>query len=218
MIKENQRLLNQLHVLSDGVLVFASMLLAYWLRFCVLSGTASFPFSSYLLLGGAAVALCLSTYAIAGLYASYRAVRFHKEAQTLFLATVLDTLVLISVLFVFKLSEMSRWLLVFFGALTFGSLLCKRALLRLTLRHYRRLGFNRKTPCWWWGMERWPPGMCKRSGRTGTWDFWWTGYVASRKRLKGVEHLGGYDRLEAVLEDRNPDEVVRWPWRRRNTP
>lgn len=207
MIKENQRLLNQLHVLSDGVLVFASMLLAYWLRFCVLSGTTSFPFSSYLLLGGAAVALCLSTYAIAGLYASYRAVRFHKEAQTLFLATVLDTLVLISALFVFKLSEMSRWLLVFFGALTFGSLLCKRALLRLTLRHYRRLGFNQKHVLVV-GDGEMAARYVQKVREDRDLGFLVDGYVADRKRLKGVEHLGGYDRLEAVLEDRNPDEVI----------
>ena len=144
MITANQRMLNQIHVLSEGELVFVSMLLAYWFRFYILPGTTSFPFRSYVWMGLAAVVLCLGTYAVAGLYGSYRAVRFHKEAQTLFLATVLDTLILISALFVFKLSEMSRWLLVYFGGLTFGALLCKRALLRLTLRHYRRLGFNQK--------------------------------------------------------------------------
>lgn len=33
MIKENQHLLNQLHVISDGVLVFVSMMIAYFIRF-----------------------------------------------------------------------------------------------------------------------------------------------------------------------------------------
>ena len=117
MIKENQRLLNQLNVLSDGVLVFAAMLLAYWVRFHLFPGTVSFPFRSFVWLGLAAVVLCLGTYAVAGLYASYRAVRFYKEAQTLFLATVLDTLILITALFVFRLNEMSRWMLVAFCVL-----------------------------------------------------------------------------------------------------
>ena len=55
MIKENQRLLNQLNVLSDGVLVFAAMLLAYWVRFHLFPGTVSFPFRSFVWLGLAAV-------------------------------------------------------------------------------------------------------------------------------------------------------------------
>ena len=33
MIQENQRLLNQLNVISDGVLVLLSFLFGYWVRF-----------------------------------------------------------------------------------------------------------------------------------------------------------------------------------------
>ena len=144
MIKENQRLLNQLNVLSDGALVFLSILPAYWIRFCLFDGTPSFPLRSYLWLGAIAMVLFLATYAIAGLYASYRAIRFHREAQTLFLATILDMLILITSLFVFRLNEMSRWLLVFYCGIVYCVLVCKRAALRLTLRHYRRLGYNQK--------------------------------------------------------------------------
>ena len=207
MIKENQRLLNQIHVLSDGALVFVSMLLAYWFRFYILPGTTSFPFRSYVWMGLAAVVLCLGTYAVAGLYGSYRAVRFHKEAQTLFLATVLDTLILISALFVFKLSEMSRWLLVYFGGLTFGTLLCKRALLRLTLRHYRRLGFNQKHVLVV-GDGEMAAQYVRKVREDRDLGFLVDGYVADRSRLKGVKRLGGYDQLEAILESKNPDEVI----------
>ena len=207
MIKENQRLLNQLHVLSDGVLIFLAMLLAYWVRFHVFRGSASFPFSSYLLLGGAATVLCLATYAIMGLYGSYRAVRFHKEAQTLFLATVLDTLILISALFVGKLSEMSRWMLVYFCVLDYGALVCKRALLRLTLRHYRRLGFNQKHVLVV-GDGAMAAEYVRKVREDRDLGFLVDGYVAQGKGLKGVERLGGYDRLEAILEERNPDEVI----------
>ena len=66
MIKENQRLLNQLNVLSDGALVFLSVFPAYWIRFCLFDGTPSFPLRSYLWLGAIAMVLFLATYAIAG--------------------------------------------------------------------------------------------------------------------------------------------------------
>lgn len=42
MIRENQRLLNQLNVLTDGAVTFVAMLLSYWLRFDVLSAIAHY--------------------------------------------------------------------------------------------------------------------------------------------------------------------------------
>ena len=33
MIKENQRLLNRLHVLSDGAILYLSLPIAFWVRF-----------------------------------------------------------------------------------------------------------------------------------------------------------------------------------------
>ncbi|WP_295583329.1 undecaprenyl-phosphate glucose phosphotransferase [uncultured Oscillibacter sp.] len=207
MIRENQRLLNQLNVLSDGVLVFLAMLLAYWVRFRLFSGTTSFPFRSYLYLAAAAVALCLGTYAVAGLYASYRAVRFHKEAQTLFLATALDTMVLITALFVFRLTEMSRWLLVFFCVLAYGALVSKRALLRVTLRRYRRMGYNQKHVLVV-GDGEMAAAYVDKVREDRDLGYLVDGYVAGRDRLKNVPRLGSYEELEAILEERNPDEVI----------
>ena len=80
MIRENQRLLNQLNVVSDGVLVFLAMLAAYWLRFSVFHGAPGLPLRYYLWLGAAAAVLTLIAFAVAGLYASFRTVRFHVEA------------------------------------------------------------------------------------------------------------------------------------------
>ena len=38
MIKENQRLLNQFNVITDGVSVLFTLLLAFWVRFFLLPG------------------------------------------------------------------------------------------------------------------------------------------------------------------------------------
>ena len=207
MIKENQRLLNQLNVLSDGALVLLSILPAYWIRFCLFDGTPSFPLRSYLWLGAIAMVLFLATYAIAGLYASYRAVRFHREAQTLFLATILDMLILITALFVFRLNEMSRWLLVFYCGIVYCVLVCKRAVLRLTLRHYRRLGYNQKHVLVV-GDGEMAAAYVRRVREDRDLGFLVDGYVASRTRLPNVRRLGGYDQLEEILTERNPDEVI----------
>ena len=207
MIKENQRLLNQLNVLSDGALVFLSILPAYWIRFCLFDGTPSFPLRSYLWLGAIAMVLFLATYAIAGLYASYRAIRFYREAQTLFLATILDMLILITSLFVFRLNEMSRWLLVFYCGIVYCVLVCKRAALRLTLRHYRRLGYNQKHVLVV-GDGEMAAAYIRRVREDRDLGFLVDGYVANRTRLPNVRRLGGYDQLEELLTERNPDEVI----------
>ncbi len=207
MIKENQRLLNQLNVCSDGVLIFFSLLLAYYIRFHVLRGTVSVPFSSYLWLAAAAAALCLCTYAVAGLYGSYRSVRFHKEAQTLLLATLLDTMILITALFVFRLTEMSRWMLVFFCALNYGALLSKRALLRVVLRRYRRMGYNQKHVLVV-GDGAMAKKYVERIRQDRNLGFQADGYVADGASWRDLERLGGYDRLEEILEQKRPDEVV----------
>ena len=80
MIRENQQLLNQFNVLTDAVAVFLAMLVSYWLRFSLFRGIKGMPFNYYVWLGVVAAALTLVVFAVAGLYESFRAVRFHVEA------------------------------------------------------------------------------------------------------------------------------------------
>ena len=206
MIKENQRLLNQLHVLSDGVLVFAAVLLAHWLRFGLLGGQPAFPLTSYIWLGLAATVLCLSTYAVQGLYDSHRSIRFHREAGRLLAGTLLDTLILITALFVFRMVEMSRWLLVFFCGLAYVLLLTKRFVLRKSLQYYRRQGYNQKHV-----LVVGDGDMAKKYVENVRKDrnlgYQVMGYVGSNV-WRDVRQLGGYDQLEEILEQWKPDEVV----------
>ena len=52
MIRENQKLLNRLNVLSDAGLIYLTLPLAYWLRFFVMpDGFATVPLSAYLRIG-----------------------------------------------------------------------------------------------------------------------------------------------------------------------
>ena len=208
MIKENQRLLNQLNVLSDGFLLLLAMLGAYWMRFILLHGEDSIPGQTYGLLAVLTLILCLSSYAVVGLYGSYRAVRFHKEAQRLFLVTVLDTVILVALLFVFRLEDMSRLMLTFFGTLAYFLLVCKRAALRLTLRHFRRQGYNQKHVILV-GDGPMASEYLEKVRTDRDMGFLVDGYVADTHALDGQAiRLGGYDSLETILTDHNPDEVV----------
>ena len=207
MIKENQRLFNQLHVLSDGGLVFFSMLAAYWVRFHLFDGIRSVPFRYYEYLAAAAVALCLISFGVAGLYSSYRAIRFHREAWRFLCANTLDTLILMSLLFVFRLENMSRWTLVFFFLISSFLLLCKRASMRILLRRYRSMGFNQKHVIVV-GCGPTAETYLRKIRSDRNLGFQVDGYVADRHTWSDLPYRGPYRELEQVLDTYAPDEVV----------
>ena len=207
MIKENQRLLNQLHVLSDGILVFLSMLLAYWVRFYLFHGIEGIPFSWYAILGCGAVVLCLVSFAVAGLYASYRTIRFHREASRFLLVNALDTLILIASLFVLRLDNMSRWTLVFFFLISSTILLGKRAVLRLVLRHYRRMGYNLKHVVLA-GRGGVAESYLARIQSDQNLGYQVDGYVSDVGTWDALPWLGAYAQMKEALATFSPDEVI----------
>ena len=207
MIKENQRLLNQLHILSDGALVFFSMLAAYCVRFYVFHGIEGIPFRNYVWLGIGAAAVCLVSYSLAGLYDSYRTVRFYREAGRLLAANALDTAVLVAGLFVFHLNNMSRWTLVFFFLISSLLLLGKRACLRVFLRRYRRRGYNQKHVLLV-GCGAVAGTYLNKIRADRNLGFQVDGYVTDQAVWPELPHLGTYAELETILNRDVPDEVV----------
>ena len=134
MIRENQRLLNQFNVLTDAVAVFLAMLVSYWLRFELFHGVKGMPFNYYVWLGVVAAALTLLVFAVAGLYESFRAVRFHVEAGRVAVLELLVALIVMAAMFVLRLGETSRWSVAFFYAVATLLLVGKRGALRMILR------------------------------------------------------------------------------------
>ena len=94
MIRENQQLLNQFNVFTDAVAAFLAMLVSYWLRFSLFRGIKGLPFNYYVWLGVVAAALTLVVFAVAGLYESFRTVRFHVEAGRVAVLELLVTLII----------------------------------------------------------------------------------------------------------------------------
>ena len=103
MIKENQRVLNQINVITDGLSVFCTLLLAFWVRFYLLpGGEISVPFREYVILGAVLIPIYLFSYASFGLYESFRRKRLYQELGRLLTVNILDMFLLQSFLFAFK--------------------------------------------------------------------------------------------------------------------
>lgn len=210
MIKDNQRLLNRLHVLSDGTVLYLSLPIAFWIRFSVLpGGYISVPLIQYLSLGVVLTIVQLFTYAVFGLYQSFRKVRLRRELERLWLAGSLVLTVLLSFLFVQHYIDFSRLTLIIWFFLSGGVLSVKRVILRKGLRHFRRKGYNQKhvliigdgeMALAYWDMVR----SDRELGYAPV------GYISAhpKKDMRGLTWLGNYEKLCRVLDKHRPDEAV----------
>ena len=207
MIRENQQLLNQFNVFTDAVAVFLAMLVSYWLRFSLFRGVKGLPFNYYVWLGVVAAALTLVVFAVAGLYESFRAVRFHVEAGRVAVLELLVALIIMAAMFVLRLGETSRWSVVFFYGIATLLLLGKRVCIRLLLRRYRALGYNQKRVLLV-GHGESAEAYVKRVANDRNLGYQVLGYVADNRKWGKLPYCGTYGQLEEIFRRDKPDEVV----------
>ena len=215
MIKENQKLLNAFNIVTDGGLVFASLIAAYLIRFHVLpafqllkpeAGYLGLPI--YLQIGCVITPFLMFLYALMGLYDSFRGKRFTIELEMLLKANILGTTVLLAIQYLLKYIDISRVVLALFFLCATGSVSVKRWALRRILKHYRSLGYNQKHV------------LIVGSGKAAlqyysairkdlTLGYTPAGYIAADNKAIGkLRRLGGFDKLDEVLGKLMPDEVV----------
>jgi len=213
MIKENQTLLNQLNIITDGLILFLSLPIAFWLRFFVLpGGEISVPLSQYMVLNVLLMLAQLFTYACLGLYTtSFRKLTVIRELTRIWIGSILDMALLLSALFISREIHYSRITLAIFFILSAGVLSCKRIALRLILRRYREKGYNLKHVVVVGGGNMAQTYLdTVHSQRQLGYNV--TGYISNTAgRLTseaGLRFLGDFDELEAILEDIQPDEVI----------
>ena len=208
MIKENQRVLNIINILTDGFIILLSMPIAYFIRFTLMSGgVESYPLRTYLILTCALLPVYLASYAALGLYRSFRHTRLYRELTLLYLANLAVIGVLLMGLFLFRLINISRLtIFYFFLAQTLG-LTAKRVLLRGLLRYYRSRGYNQKYVLLV-GSSSAAQKYINTISASRELGYTIIGYIAPHDSLKGTPYLGDFSRLHRYLDRRSVDEVV----------
>lgn len=207
MIRENQRFLNQLNVVSDVLLICLMMPLAYWLRFDVLHGVENVPRESYLRLGLVIMALEMFFYAARGIYQTSRVLRIRREVINLLEVNLLLAVLLLGWLYLNHSEHYSRLLLVIFFTLSTGAVIAKHAAVRKILRLLRKNGRNMKHVVVLGGGKTAGSYLeAIRVDREIGFDA--LGYVAAQPGELPLSYLGGFDELETILDHTVPDEVV----------
>lgn len=141
MTRENQKTINTLNILSDGLVLVLSLCLAYFVRFHILRGEAGHAALSYYLASGALIApFFLLIYGLFGLYDNTRLQNFQHEIEKLVPANLIGTVLLIAVFFLFRNVDISRLVIAFFFVISTVLEGAKRLLMRSLIRSYRANG------------------------------------------------------------------------------
>lgn len=206
MIQENQKLFNRLNIFTDIAISFFAIVSSYLLIFNVLDFERNYPIGDYLKLMIVFIPVQLLTFGCLGLYDSFRTSRIAKELWRIVQAFLIDGIILIALLYVVKVVNFSRWVLVIFLFLDLLMVAVKRVILRQALKHFRRSGYNKKYVLIIGGGEtaRHYLETIRRETHMG---FECAGYIAHADTLD-AKLMGGYDDIFDVLDKRSYNEVV----------
>lgn len=213
MIRANQRFFNLIHVISDGIIVFFSFVLAYFIRFGLLEGeTNALSLQFYFQFALVASALQVTFYAIFHLYSSQRKERFRFLAFRLLYCNLFAYMTLLMGLFWTKQVHFSRMTLALFFVIETTAILSKRFILLRILHFFRSRGYNQRHILLV-GDGTIAQNYLAEIFRSPELGYQIKGYVSPTKSLKNLEYLGNYQELEDILDLIPLDEVVvAMPW------
>ncbi len=143
MIRENQKIFNTAQILLDILIFLFSMSDAYFLRFLFYTGPRV-PIDFYFKVSVIAIPIYLLIYNYFQLYESYRAKRLLLEINRIIKANMLGIILIVILSFLFKEVNISRMVILLFGAINTLLMIIIRIILRKTLRHFRAKGYNVK--------------------------------------------------------------------------
>ncbi len=211
MIRKNQEFLNRVNILVDMLLVIISYIFASWLRLDFFDGSENnmAAISGKTILLAIAYSLVLFLImSLTGFYNTTRTRRLMWKVRIVFLSVTLSILIASTILFLLRLVDFSRGVLLVFYLATLLLLIGKYAFMRLVLSRFRGKGYNLKHVL--------VIGTGKLARQYGqdieaepTLGFHIMGFIGNRNLLEGKDNwLGSFDTLDEQLSLPAINEVV----------
>ena len=207
MIKENQNLLNKINAITDLLILFLSMIIAYFIRFTLFTSDLFYiKLDIYLKFTIIIIPIYIVINIFFNLYDSFRTSSFSNECTKITKANTVLISIQLSLLFVFRLVHISRLtFIIFYFVFTF-LIIGKRFILRKSLSKIRSNGLNLKHV------------LIVGAGETASeylnviqnnksYGYSYAGYVSNSSNFIGKK-LGNYDELLDILYKYKFDEVV----------
>lgn len=215
MIKNNQKRLNRIHVLIDALVIVASYVSAWYLKFesglFTNDGTA-LPFDIYMLPLAGVIPVYLILYYFFQLYRPKRLSGWVAEAEQIIKANTLGLLAFILVLYIlFREVPFSRKMLFIFYCVNIFNEVFMRILIRFSLNRIRKKGFNLKHILLV-GYSRAAEAYIDRIRANPQWGYNIRGIlddnIMAGTEYKGVKVLGRVDNLFVILPENKLDEIA----------
>ncbi|HIT88800.1 MAG TPA: undecaprenyl-phosphate glucose phosphotransferase [Candidatus Merdenecus merdavium] len=215
MIKDNQKYFNRLHVIIDMIVVAFSYLLAWIIRFKagffkdIDAGTLSFQTYMYALIF--IVPLYLILYYAFTLYTSKRVQGRRLEGSNILKANSLGLLIILTGLYLLKLVDFSRHMLLIFYGVNIILELLVRNIIRYVLRNMRKRGMNLRHILLV-GYSRAAEEYIDRIKQNPQWGYLIRGIlddnVERGVKYKGIKVIGKIDNLLVILPENRLDEIA----------
>ncbi len=145
MIRENQKSLNIVLIITDIVIITAALIFAWYIRFdtrLLGVGISGWGLNVYLISLAFIIVVYIFLYYTFGLYDPQRTKSFTSEAIQIFKINGIGLLILITSLYLIEVKDYSRFLLAMFAIFSTTFAITERYLLKKTLSYARSKGFN----------------------------------------------------------------------------
>ena len=215
MIKENQRVLNILNVISDFIILFLSYMISTYIRFFFMYVTYENKVPALEIAWNRQYFMAALLFALveivffygANIYSHTRRERLRREITRILEMGALAVLLLMAFLYLTRIVDFSRIAIAMYYVLSSCLLTGKRIVLRLTLRYFRRKGYNQKHVVLV-GNGKHARQYVKSIKDNPDLGYTIDGYVSKVERPELGKRLGAYEDLEKILDQPGIDEVI----------
>ncbi|MCI9024177.1 MAG: undecaprenyl-phosphate glucose phosphotransferase [Dorea sp.] len=214
MIKDNQKLLNRLHVVVDALALVFSYISAWYIRFK--SGIFEldpwfFSLGDYMRSLFILVPAYLILYYVFQLYTPKRVQGRRLEAWHIIQANVIGMMAFILYLYIMRQPDFSRLMIFVFFGINICVEVTIRNIIRECLRNMRRQGYNQKHIVMI-GYSRATEQYIDRVRANPEWGYIIRGILADNvqrgTQYKGIKVIGRTENLTIILPENKLDEIV----------
>ncbi len=214
MIKDNQKLLNRLHVVVDALALVFSYISAWYIRFK--SGIFEldpwfFSLRDYMRSLFILVPAYLILYYVFQLYTPKRVQGRRLEAWHIIQANVIGMMAFILYLYIMRQPDFSRLMIFVFFGINICVEVTIRNIIRECLRNMRRQGYNQKHIVMI-GYSRATEQYIDRVRANPEWGYIIRGILADNvqrgTQYKGIKVIGRTENLTIILPENKLDEIV----------
>ena len=213
MIKDNQRILNQFHVVLDAIVTGIMYIFAWWFKFQ--SGIIDSGYALSRQYYFRAIYIIIPCYLILyyqfDLYGSKRVSGRKREIFNIIKANVVGLIGFTVVLYMINQPHFSREMIFFFGVFNIVALTVERNGIRYLLRFFRKKGYNLKHILLV-GYSKSAEMYINRIRMNPQWGYNIRGIldntVEAGTMYKGIKVLGKIENLSVILPENKLDEIV----------